>query len=101
MTSPIDGSVGVVTFVANFDYPPQDTGEIELRKGDFCVVSKPIDDPHGWLHGTNKNTGEYGVFPGTYVSIIEDFTPPPPPRPPKPDSSRRRSSLGKIVTSFF
>lgn len=99
MTSPVDGNLGTVTFVANYDYPPQEEAEIELRKGDLCVVAKPINDPYGWLRGTNKNTGTYGVFPGTYVSVVEDFTPLPPPRPPKP-SSRRGSLKGKKIASI-
>ncbi|XP_065069881.1 phosphatidylinositol 3-kinase regulatory subunit alpha-like [Rhopilema esculentum] len=84
MSSPIEGNVGIVTFVAEHDYEPQDEGEIDLRKGDLIVVAKPIIDPCGWLTGTNKNTGDYGQIPGTFVSIVEDYTPPPPPRPPKP-----------------
>lgn len=80
----INGNVGIVTFVAEFDYSPQVQGEIKLNKGDLCVVAKPIIDPLGWLVGTNKNTGDYGQFPGTYVTIVEDYSPPPPPpRPPK------------------
>ncbi len=84
MASSLNGNVGIVTFVAEFDYIPQVEGEIELHKGDLCVVAKPIIDPCGWLEGTNKNSNEYGQFPGTYVTVVEDFTPPPPPRPPKP-----------------
>ena len=84
MSSPIEGNVGIVTFVAEHDYEPQDEGEIDLRKGDLIVVAKPIIDPCGWLTGTNKRTGDYGQIPGTFVSIVEDYTPPPPPRPPKP-----------------
>ena len=92
MSSLINGNIGIVTFVAEHDYPPQEQGEIELHKGDLCVVAKPIVDPNGWLVGTNKNTGKYGQFPGTFVSIVEDYTPPPPPpRPPKPDRASRQS----------
>jgi len=91
MSLPSDATVGTITFVANYDYTPQGEDEIALQKGDLCVAPKPIMDLRGWIKGTNKNSGEEGVFPGTYVSVVEDFTPPPPPRPPKPSSSRRGS----------
>ena len=96
MAPPVTGNVGIVTFRADHDYNPQEEGEIKLRKGDFCVVPKPILDINGWLTGTNKNTGEHGEFPGTFVSVVEDYTPPAPPRPPKPDGPRRGSLLSKL-----
>eukprot|EP00794_Sanderia_malayensis_P008009 gene8008-8868_t len=96
-SSGIDGNVGIVTFMADYDYVPQVEGEIKLRVGDLCVVAKPILDPCGWLEGTNKSSNEYGQFPGTYVSIVEDYTPPPPPppRPPKPIGPRGTSVPAK------
>lgn len=93
----VNGNLGIVTFAVDYDYKPQAEGEIELRTGDICVVAKPIIDVHGWLKGTNKNTGEYGDFPGTFASVVEDFTLPPPPRPPKPDAACRGSLLSKSV----
>ena len=96
MSLPSDASVGTITFVANYDYPPQGEDEMALQKGDLCVAAKPIMDLRGWIKGTNKTSGEEGVFPGTYVTVVEDFTPPPPPRPPKPTSSRRGSKASKI-----
>ena len=96
MSLPSDATVGTITFVANYDYTPQGEDEIALQKGDLCVAPKPIMDLRGWIKGTNKNSGEEGVFPGTYVSVVEDFTPPPPPRPPKPSSSCRGSKASKI-----
>ena len=94
----INGNVGIVTFVAEFDYSPQVQGEIKLNKGDLCVVAKPIIDPLGWLVGTNKNTGDYGQFPGTYVTIVEDYSPPPP--PPRPPKRPVLGNLGEFVLNY-
>ena len=92
----IPGTVGIVTFIAEYDYDPQEDGEIVLKKGDICKVPKPIQNPLGWLEGTNQTSGEYGQFPGTFVKILKDYTPPPPPRPPKPSSKETALKEGGL-----
>lgn len=74
---------GYACFEAIYDYTPL-TGEIELKTGDQCFVSKPIKDPQGWLEGVNMRSKEFGQFPGTYCKIINYNAAPPRPKKPSP-----------------
>ena len=76
-------STGYACFEAIYNYEPH-TGEIELKVGDQCFVSKPIHDPNGWLDGVNMRSKEFGQFPGTYCRILDYNAAPPRPKKPNP-----------------
>lgn len=56
--------------VANYDYKPQDSEELELKRGDVVVVTKKQDD--NWWEGqvVRGSTVSRGLFPMTYVTVI-------------------------------
>lgn len=56
--------VSIDSYLAIFDYLPQQTDEIELKESDQLLVSERNDD--GWFIGRNLRTGKKGLFPGNY-----------------------------------
>ena len=52
------------------------------------IVKPPFTNPNEWWHGTNRNTGHVGYFPGTYVTRVDtvEIAPPRPPRPIAPST---------------
>ena len=52
------------SFRATHSFIPSAQGEIELREGDVVIADKTKPDlGDGWKHGTNRRSGEYGLFP--------------------------------------
>ena len=54
-------------YTAVYNYKPQKTDELELRKGDFYTVFEKCQD--GWFKGQCLKIGISGVFPGNYVQL--------------------------------
>ena len=50
-----------------YNYKPQKSDELELKKGEIYSVSEKCHD--GWFKGTVLATGLSGVFPGNYVHV--------------------------------
>lgn len=57
------------SYVALYNYKPQKTDEVELRKGDYYTVTEKCQD--GWFKGTCLRSGSVGVFPGNYVQAVK------------------------------
>ena len=57
---------------AIYSMEPESEGQIELKEGDVLTVES--QDKSGWWTGTNKRTGQTGMFPGNYVKIIDEST---------------------------
>ncbi|KXS10092.1 hypothetical protein M427DRAFT_63025 [Gonapodya prolifera JEL478] len=82
---------GGLTANALFDYAAAEDNELTFVEGDQIVnIDKVSDD---WWSGTNRKTGQTGLFPSNYVEIVEEMAPPavetrisrPPPEPePEP-----------------
>ena len=53
----------VDTYVAAFDFEPQEYGELKLRKGDIVSVTDKTDK--NWWKGVSG--GREGLFPATYI----------------------------------
>lgn len=53
-------------------YPPQSEAELELKEGDIVFVHKKRED--GWFKGTLQRNGKTGLFPGSFVENIWDWT---------------------------
>lgn len=58
-----DPSVITMLVQAMFDFQPQETGELEFRRGDIITVTDKTDE--NWWEGTLN--GRKGLFPATYV----------------------------------
>eukprot|EP01088_Endostelium_zonatum_P015813 TRINITY_DN4028_c0_g1_i1.p1 TRINITY_DN4028_c0_g1~~TRINITY_DN4028_c0_g1_i1.p1 ORF type:complete len:419 (+),score=166.65 TRINITY_DN4028_c0_g1_i1:686-1942(+) len=57
--------------IAMYDYDPEQDDEIGLKKGELVIVFER--DESGWW--TGECNGKYGLFPGSFVQIIEDKRP--------------------------
>ncbi|KAH9513933.1 E3 ubiquitin-protein ligase sh3rf3 [Bulinus truncatus] len=62
------GSLTTPVYIALYNYKPQKEDELDLHKGDYYSVSEKCQD--GWFKGACLCTGEAGVFPGNYVSMV-------------------------------
>lgn len=58
---------GSKIYIANYEYAPRVSNEIELNVGDRLVCIEEGDD--GWIQGKNSRTGETGLFPASYASL--------------------------------
>lgn len=71
-TATTDHIHNIVPAIAKFNYQSgQRKLDITLTRGDTIDVDEqdPIMNGDGWLHGINRNTGESGYFPKTYVKL--------------------------------
>lgn len=57
------------SYIAMFNYKPQKSDELELRKSELYTVADHCLD--GWMRGQNVKTGATGVFPGNYVQLLK------------------------------
>ncbi|KAK6975386.1 SH3 domain-containing RING finger protein 3 [Biomphalaria glabrata] len=62
------GSLTTPVYIALYNYKPQKEDELDLHKGEYYSVSEKCQD--GWFKGACLRTGEAGVFPGNYVSMV-------------------------------
>ncbi|XP_059155636.1 E3 ubiquitin-protein ligase SH3RF3-like isoform X2 [Physella acuta] len=62
------GSLTIPLYIALYNYRPQKDDELELQKGDHYTVAEKCQD--GWFKGACVRTGQCGVFPGNYVSMV-------------------------------
>lgn len=77
--------------VAVYEYVAGEDNEISFAEGDTITGIQQVDE--GWWSGITPS-GQEGLFPATYVELIEeaaqepepetDIPPPPPPPPPAP-----------------
>ncbi|KZZ91877.1 SH3 domain protein [Ascosphaera apis ARSEF 7405] len=89
---PAYSSVPPVLSIASavYAYHPTDAGDLELHPNDRVQVIEHMNND--WWRGRNERTGAEGIFPRTYVNVIEDkstmamSTPPPPTAPPQSNS---------------
>lgn len=55
---------------ASFDYDKDEDNEVDFKEDDVIVDIEFVDEE--WWSGTNERTGELGLFPASYVTIIND-----------------------------
>ena len=86
----------LVFYKALYNYVPSGSdiqdGYIEIREGDILEVLSPLtqddfsgslEQPQGWLEGSNQRTNQVGLFPGTYIEYDRtEKVPQPPVKPP-------------------
>lgn len=56
--------------IAQYQYEPKNSDELELLQGDIVEVIEKCDD--GWFVGTSQRTALFGTFPGNYVVLYDD-----------------------------
>ncbi|KAJ5902673.1 hypothetical protein N7495_003201 [Penicillium taxi] len=63
---------------ALYAYAPTDAGDLALQPNDRVQVIEHMNDD--WWRGRNERTGQEGIFPRSYVNILNDkaVAPPPP-----------------------
>ncbi|KAI4160217.1 MAG: hypothetical protein LQ342_005929 [Letrouitia transgressa] len=67
---------------ALYEYLPSDDGDLALLPNDRISITEFMNAD--WAKGRNERTGQEGIFPRSYVSIIDEKSamvqqPPPPP----------------------
>ena len=76
-------SASVATASALYEYHPSDAGDLAVLPGDRIFVTEFMNAD--WAKGRNERTGMEGIFPRSYVSIVDEknmmgsHQPPPPP----------------------
>ncbi|XP_077966510.1 uncharacterized protein LOC120341950 isoform X3 [Styela clava] len=56
-------------YQAMYDYAAQDDDEVTFMDGDVIINAQKIDD--GWMFGTVERTGQTGMLPSNYVSVVQ------------------------------
>ncbi|CAG8030939.1 unnamed protein product [Penicillium nalgiovense] len=55
--------------VAMYDYPATDPGDLKLRQKDRIQVFEHMNAD--WWRGRNETTGQEGIFPRSYVHVVD------------------------------
>ncbi len=56
-------------FQAVYNYDAAEDDEVSFREGDEILHGEPIDE--GWMFGTVRRTGKFGMLPSNYVVPIQ------------------------------
>ncbi|KAJ5769305.1 hypothetical protein N7520_003864 [Penicillium odoratum] len=62
---------------ALYAYTPTDTGDLALQPNDRIQVIEHMNDD--WWRGRNERTGMEGIFPRSYVNVVNEKAAAPPP----------------------
>ncbi|KAJ9659524.1 protein that induces appearance of [PIN+] prion when overproduced [Neophaeococcomyces mojaviensis] len=66
--------------LALYSYTPTDAGDLALQQNDRIQVVEHMNND--WWRGRNERTGLEGIFPRSYVNVVEEKRPPiPTPNP--------------------
>ncbi|MCJ1369460.1 hypothetical protein MMC20_000671 [Loxospora ochrophaea] len=75
----------IATASALYAYNPSDAGDLAILPNDRISIMEYMNAD--WAKGHNERTGQEGIFPRSYVNIVDEKTvvgpaqPPPPPTP--------------------
>ena len=73
----------LATASALYEYHPSDAGDLAILPNDRVLITEFMNAD--WAKGRNERTGMEGIFPRSYVAIVDEkgalgrFQPPPPP----------------------
>ena len=98
-----------IVYQAAHEYIPdvslREEGYIPIHEGDELVMDFPtdmstfkgtIEEPSGWLQGTNTTKALKGTFPGTMVHFVrQESVPTPPPRATPTPTPRTRTTSAR------
>jgi len=77
--------VSIATASALYEYHPSDAGDLAVLPNDRIFITEFMNAD--WAKGRNERTGLEGIFPRSYVSVVDEkssmsaLQPPPPPTP--------------------
>lgn len=79
---PPQGSPSLATASALYVYTPADAGDLALMPNDHITITEFMNAD--WAKGRNDRTGQVGIFPRSYVRVMDEKSmvgtqPPPPP----------------------
>lgn len=60
----------LATASALYAYTPADSGDLALQPSDRIAVEEYMNQE--WWKGRNERTGQEGIFPSSYVKVIEE-----------------------------
>lgn len=69
----------IATASALYEYTPTDAGDLAILPNDRILITEFMNAD--WAKGRNERTGAEGIFPRSYVSIVEEKKQVPPPLP--------------------
>ncbi|MCJ1437671.1 hypothetical protein MMC27_007058 [Xylographa pallens] len=81
---------------ALYAYAPTDTGDLALLPNDRIQVFEFMNAD--WAKGRNERTGQEGIFPRTYVSILEEKNAGMVPPPPTPQQNNNYGNMPLTVS---
>lgn len=65
-----------------YEYQPSDAGDLALQPNDRVAITEFMNAD--WAKGRNERTGQEGIFPRSYVNVVDEksamagFVKPPP-----------------------
>ncbi|EXJ94838.1 hypothetical protein A1O1_03236 [Capronia coronata CBS 617.96] len=59
---------------ALYAYTPTDAGDLALQQGDRILVTEHMNND--WWRGRNERTNMEGIFPRSYVNVVDEKRPP-------------------------
>lgn len=60
-------------FQAVYNYDAAEGDEVSFVEGDEILHGEPIDE--GWMFGTVRRTGQFGLLPSNYVIPLQTTSP--------------------------
>ena len=60
----------VATATALYEYQPSDAGDLALQANDRIAITEFMNAD--WAKGRNERTGQEGIFPRSYINIIDE-----------------------------
>ena len=75
----------IASATALYDYAPTDAGDLAISEGDRIAITEFMNAD--WAKGQNEKTGQEGIFPRSYVKIVEEKAAMPAPLPPRTPSN--------------
>ena len=78
-------SASVATASALYEYHPTDQGDLAIQPNDRIFITEFMNAD--WAKGRNERTGLEGIFPRSYVAIVDEKTRMAPPAPPSAPGS--------------
>jgi len=78
-------AASIASASALYEYQPSDAGDLAIQPNDRIAITEFMNAD--WAKGRNERTGLAGIFPRSYVNILDEkrasglLQPPPPPTP--------------------
>ena len=79
------GARSIASATALYDYTPADAGDLAISEGDRIGITEFMNAD--WAKGCNEKTGQEGIFPRSYVKIIDEKAATAAPLPPRAPSN--------------